>query len=100
MVLANQEAPKKIYWTSFPFIGVDPPDPPTPPTPPFRCPHPDKKGTNLLLFKFCIHLHTHQDPQLKFAELWGKTCDTDARVHMTYQAPITGLHGPKLLPFQ
>ena len=31
---------------------------PPPPTHPLQCPHPNKRGTNLLLFKFCIHLHT------------------------------------------
>jgi hypothetical protein len=60
--------------------------------PPFQCPHPDRKGTNLLLFQFCIHLHT-------VAELWDKNTDMDAHAHMTYPAPITGLHSPTLLPF-
>ena len=40
------------------------PSPPPPPQNP-RCPHPDKKGTNLLLFQIGIHLHTHQDLNLK-----------------------------------
>ena len=43
--------------------------PPTP-KPPFQCFHPDKKGTNLLLFEFCIHLHTHQD--LKCCKCMGR----------------------------
>ena len=32
-------------------------------------------------------------------ELWGENWDTDAHAHVTYQAPITGLHNPTLLPF-
>jgi len=34
------------------------------PKPPFQCPHQTKKGTILLLFEFCIHLHTYQDLKL------------------------------------
>jgi hypothetical protein len=34
------------------------------------------------------------------AEVCGKNRDTnDAHAHVTYQAPITGLHSPTLLPF-
>jgi hypothetical protein len=43
-----------------------------PPKPPFQCTHPDRKGTNLLLFKFCIHLHTHQDLKLKCCRVMGQ----------------------------
>ena len=45
----------KNFGQACPIFGLDPPDPP--PTPPFRCPHPDKKGANLLLFQIGIHLH-------------------------------------------
>ena len=75
---------------------------PPPPKPPFRCPHPDKKGTNLLLFQTGIYLHTHiliKTWDWSVAELWGKFWDTDAHAHVTYQAPITGLHNSTLLPF-
>ena len=67
--------------------------------PPFRYPHQDKKGTNLLLFQTGIHLHTHQDLKLKRCRVMGENWDTDAHAHVTYQAPITGLHNPTLLPF-
>jgi len=46
--------------------------PPPPPKPPFRCPHPDKKGTNLLLFQAGIYLHTHQDLKLKCCRVMGQ----------------------------
>jgi len=59
---------RRTYKYSWP----GPPEgPPTPQTP-FQCPHPDKKGTNLLLFKFCIHLHTHQDLKLKCCRVMGQ----------------------------
>ena len=67
-----------MLWTEACFVfifgisRVDHPEgPPTPQTP-FQCPHPDKKGTNLLLFKFCIHLHTHQDLKLKCCRVMGQ----------------------------
>ena len=41
------------------LLGWDPLNPP--PNPTFRCPHPDKKGTNLLLFQMGIHLHIHHN---------------------------------------
>ena len=48
--------------------------PSSPPSlkPPFRCPHQDKKGTNLLLFQIGIHLHTHQDLKLKCCRVMGQ----------------------------
>jgi hypothetical protein len=49
-----------------------PPCPPPPPKPPFRCPHQDKKGTNLLLFQIGIHLHTHEDLKLKCCRVMGQ----------------------------
>jgi len=73
-------------------------DPP-PPKPPFRCPHQDKKGTNLLHFQTGVHLHTHQDLELKCCSCrvmgqklrYGRPC--------THNLPTTGLHSPTLLPF-
>ena len=56
--VSEQEGGKKKYCTSRVFFGLDPLLTPYPPTPPLQCPHPNKRGTNLLLFKFCIHLHT------------------------------------------
>ena len=43
-----------------------------PPKPPFQYPSSDKMGTNLLLFEFCIHLHTHQDIKLKCRRVMGQ----------------------------
>ena len=48
------------------IFGLDPPEPP------FRCPHPDKKGTNLFLFQIGIHLHAHQDLKLKCCRVMGQ----------------------------
>ena len=48
---------KKVLYVTCNFcIGPSFAPPPLPP--PLQCPHPNKRGTNLLLFKFCIHLHT------------------------------------------
>jgi len=74
------------------IFGLDPPH-----KPPFR--RPDKKSTNLLLFQIGIRVHTHQDLYWSVAELWDKNWDPDALAFVTYQAPITGLHSPTLLPF-
>ena len=63
---------RNLFWKACPISRVDHPEgPPTPQTS-FQCPHPDKKGTNLLLFKFCIHLHTHQDLKLKCCRVMGQ----------------------------
>jgi len=43
-----------------------------PPKPPLQCLHPDKKGIKLLLFKFCINLHTHQALELKCCGVMGQ----------------------------
>ena len=39
-----------FLWATRLLFGVDTPEGPPPPKPPFQCPHPNKKGTNLLLF--------------------------------------------------
>ena len=44
----------------------------SPPKPPFQCPHQTKKGTNLLLFEFYIHLHNYQDLKLKCCRVMGQ----------------------------
>ena len=58
------------FWGG-PLWGTTSEGPPTP-NPPFQCPHPDKTGTNLLLVRFCIHLHTHQDLKLSFCIIMGQ----------------------------
>ena len=69
-----------------------------PSKPPFRCPHPNKMGANRLLFQIGNHLHTHQDLKLKCCRVMGQKLRY-GRPCVTYQAPITGLHSPTLLPF-
>ena len=54
------------------FLGWTPLRDFPPPKPPFQCPHPNKKGTNLLLFQIGIHLHTHQDLKLKCCRVMGQ----------------------------
>ena len=55
------------------FLGWTPLTHHPPPKPPFRCPHPDKKGTNLLLFQIGIHLHTHREYlKLKCCRVMGQ----------------------------
>jgi len=65
------------------FLGWTPLRDHPPPKPPFRCPHPDKKGTNLLPFQVGIHLHIHQDLKLKCCRVmwpklrYGRPCTHD-----------------------
>ena len=95
--IGSQEA-KFLFWKAYPNYGVDPPAGPPTPQNPTQCPYPDKKGTNLLLFKFCIHMRTHPGLELKCCRVRPKR-DTDAHAYMIHKAPVTGLHGSKLLPF-
>jgi len=44
----------KNWWTSRVNFGLDPPEGPPIPLTPTHYPYQDKKGTNLLHFKFCI----------------------------------------------
>ena len=59
------DAKKKSNGRQPYFLAWGPLPPPPSPIPIIQCPHPDKKGTNLLLFQTGIHLHTHQDLKLK-----------------------------------
>ena len=54
------------------FLGWTPPRDHPPSNHLIQYPHPDRKGTNLLLFLFCIHLHTHQDLKLKCCRVMGQ----------------------------
>jgi len=54
------------------FLGWAPQRDHPPPKPPFQCPHQTRKGTNLLLFDFYIHLHTHQDLKLNCCRFMGR----------------------------
>ena len=56
----------------FILFYVDTPEGPPTPQLPFQCPHPDKRGTNLLCFDFCIDLPTHQDLKLKCRRIMGQ----------------------------
>jgi hypothetical protein len=85
------------FWKAPPLFGGAPPPPP--PKLPFLCSHQDKKGTNLLLFLFCIHLHTHLDLKLKCCRVMGQKLRYGRPCTHVHQAPTTGLHGPTLLPF-
>ena len=61
-----------FYWDgTYTFLGWTP-LPPPPPQTPFQCPHPNKKGTNLLLFQISIHLHNHQDIKLRCCRVMGQ----------------------------
>jgi len=66
-----QEAQKKVMDVN-PIFWFGGPWPPNQPIPITQCPHPDKKGTNLLRFEFRIHLHTHQDLKLKCCRVMGQ----------------------------
>ena len=91
-----QEAAEKLdrhVW-----IWAGPPCPPPLP-PPSDAPTRTKRVPIYSFFKqasICIHIKTWN---WSVAELCGKNWDTDAHAYVTYQAPITGLHSPTLLPF-
>ena len=80
------------------FLGWTPLRDPPPQTP-LPVPHPNKKGTNLLLFEAGIHLHTHQDLKLKCCRVMGQKLRYGRPCTRDHQAPITGLHSPTLLLF-
>ena len=87
-----------FYYDTYTFWGGHPWGTP-PPKPPFQCPTRTKKVPICSFLKqasICILIKTWN---WSVAELWGKNWDTDAHAHVTYQAPITGLHSPTLLPF-
>jgi len=63
---------KKLPRKARVSYGADSSDPPPTPQGPNHWPQPDKKGTNLLLFKFRIHLHSYQDLQLKRCRVMGQ----------------------------
>ena len=44
----------------------------TPPLPTLPVPPPKQKGTNLLLYKFCVNLLTHQDLKLNCCRVMGQ----------------------------
>ena len=54
------------------FFGFLPLSDHPPPKPPFQCPHPNKNVIILLLYDFCIHLHTHQDLKLQYRRVMGQ----------------------------
>ena len=61
-----------ILGRHVPFWGWTPLWSHPPLKPPFQCSHPDKKGTNLLLFQIGIHLHKNQDLKLKCCRVMGQ----------------------------
>ena len=77
------------------FLGWTPlRDPPPPPNTPSSAPTQTKRvpiHSFLKQASICILIKTWN---WSIAELWGKNWDTDAHAHVTYQAPITGLHSP------
>ena len=70
------------------FLGWTPLRDHPPPKPPSQCPHQTKKGTNLLLFKFCIHLQTHQDLKLECCRVMGQKL----RYGRPYTHDLPGTH--------
>jgi hypothetical protein len=88
----DQEAPKKKVMDVNPIFWFGGPWPP-PPIPITQYPHPDKKGTNLLLFMIGIHLHTYQDLKLKCCRIMGqklryrRPCTRDLGTHNWLAVP-------------
>ena len=78
-------------------------DPPPPKYPPPSAPTQTKRVPVCSFWNsasICIFINTWN---CNAAELWDKNWDTDAHAHVTYQAPMTGLHSrlhsPTLLLF-
>jgi len=95
----KQEVPEKNPWIGTYDFWAGTPCPPPPPKLPFRCPHQDKKGTNLLLFQIGIHLHIHQDLRLKCCRVMGQqlrygcpcTCDLPGTHNWLAQSHIASI---------
>jgi len=81
-----------IFWFGGPWSP--PPQYPSPSAPPQTKRVPFCSFWNSA--SICILINTWN---YNAAELWDKNWDTDAHAHVTYQAPITGLHSPTLLVF-
>ena len=85
-----------LFWKARILLKLDTPDPP--PNPPSSAPTRQKRVpicSFLNSASICILIKTWDC----FAESWGKNWDTDAHAHVTYQAPITGLHSPTCIHF-
>ena len=77
------------------ILGWTPLTPP-PPKPPFRCPHPDKKGTILLLYQIGIHLHSHHNQIFTCCRVMGQKLRRGTLAYMTCQAPTSSLKHPQI----
>ena len=80
------------------FLGRTPLRDPPPPNPPSINPTQTKRVPICFFYEqtsICILINIWN---WSVAELRGKNWDMDAHEHVTYQAPITGLHSPTLLP--
>ena len=90
-----------LFWTTRVLFGVDTPEGPPTPQPPLPVPAPTRQK-RVPFYSFwnsasiCILINTWN---YSAAELWDKNWDTDAHAHVTYQAPIIGLHSFTLLLF-
>ena len=80
--ISRRRQKEELWIDKYDFLAGPPCPPPPPPKAPFQCPHPDKKGANLLLF-LSIHLHTHQDLKLNCCRVtmqnlrYGRPCTHD-----------------------
>jgi len=72
----------------------------TPPPTPLPVPPPKQKGCQSAPFSNRHSSAYSSRPETEVLQSYGaKNRDTDAHAHVNYQAPITGLHSPTLLPF-
>ena len=100
-IIFYDRTPRRLFfiWTTRILFGVDTPEGPPPPNPPSSAPTKTKRVPIRSFLKqasICILIKTWN---WSVAELWGRNWGTDAHAHVTYQAPITGVHSPTLLPF-
>ena len=90
--------PGTFFWRHFTFCGVHPWGI-SPPNPPSSAPTQTKRVPICSFLNSASIYILVKDWNQSVAEIWFENWDTDANAYMIHQAPITGLHSPKLLPF-
>jgi hypothetical protein len=85
------------FWKAHLLFGVDTPEEPFPPKPPSSAPTQTKRVPICCFLNFVSICTLIKDWNQSVAGLWVNDWDTDAHAYMIHPAPITGLHGPKLL---
>jgi len=85
-----------FFWNgTYTFLG----GPPAPPQTPLLVPPPGQKGCQSAPISN-RHPSAHSSrPEIEALQSYGGKTEIRTHAHVTYKAPITGLHSPTLLPF-